>query len=91
MPEFDQKYSNQLCQVSLRAIEEGWTKINLVELIYEDLKHYEAWRCYDERAPKILEWCAEQSQDKWCEFAGKFYFKNEQDAIMFTLRWCAGK
>jgi hypothetical protein len=88
MKEFDQKYSSELCKISIRAIEEGWHRVNLVEILYENIKYYESWRNVDERAPVILEWCKQNSSDEWCEFAGKFYFKNEHDVSFFALKWC---
>lgn len=91
MREFDQLYSNKLYKLSLRAKENNWTKVNLVKLIHGNLAHYEAWRFYDDRAPQILDWCETRTQDEWCEFAGTFYFRNEQDALMFVLFWSSRK
>ena len=86
MKDFDQAYSNLLHQASLRALEEDWTKINLVELETTNLKHYEAWRFYDDRADMILEWC-DSHCGEYSEFAGKFYFKDPHDATLFSMRW----
>lgn len=38
---------------------------------------------------KMLSWCQENTTGEWrtSSFGQKWAFENEQDAVMFTLRW----
>lgn len=85
MKEFEPGFFEKALIRSLTAINENWCKINFTE-VDSGVKHYEAWRCYDERAGAMLEWC-DKNCGEYCEFAGKFYFKEDKDAMLFALRW----
>ena len=77
-------------QKRMRALDEGWTKISYDELDTDSIRNYSSWVAHDPNSKMILEWCEKTCSNEWAEFAGKFFFKDEQDAIMFSLKWFKG-
>jgi hypothetical protein len=62
--------------------------------------HWEDWHCVDYVLQKqlnetlredqhraISEWCCDTLKDNWTSFAGRYYFRDEQDLAWFSLRW----
>ena len=73
----------------LQAIEEDWTK---VDLIAQELR--EADDLVDKERIKIAHnpadmelWCKHNCTDEYAIFAGKYYFKNPSEASWFSLVW----
>ena len=70
----------------LGAIQEDWCLVNYVASVNKNITHYDSWAEYSPAvAAKLFEWCLDNCAGDWTQFAGKFYFSEESDAMMFTL------
>lgn len=74
------------------AKEEQWDEFNyiLASSLKEDgthLSHYDGWAIYAREAKVIFAWCEKNIKSEWAYAGGKFYFKLQQDYVMFALKW----
>jgi len=73
-------YSSDICKY--------WCMFNYVASKDRYLKHYDSWAVYHPaQAGPVFNWCEDNVQHEWAYWGGKFYFKVESDAVLFTLRW----
>ena len=79
--------------VGLRALEEGWIKVDLLGRERADeLDDKERTKLKEEYGSKhdtfeVFKWCKANCQGEFVMFGGKYYFKQDSDATMFSLRW----
>lgn len=45
----------------------------------------EDW-CFDNFGPRNI-WAQDDDSGCWCASAGKYYFRNQEDRLIFILRW----
>lgn len=84
---------NKSIDTALRAIEENWIQVDILRAEKnEDLDEKQkaeqksSFRGAD-RSQEIFEWCKKSCQAEWVMAGGRFYFKEDKDATMFSLRW----
>lgn len=69
-----------------RAILEDWHCVDYVlqKQLNETIR--ERW-FHEDQHRAISEWCCDTLKDNWTSFAGRYYFRDEQDLAWFSLRW----
>lgn len=80
----------------MQVIEDGWIMFNKIKsppdevqqeyrVTETDKKRSEYM--FTDTARQITEWCNKNCTGDWAMFAGKYYFKEEKDAMLFALKW----
>jgi hypothetical protein len=72
----------------IRKIQNTWNRVCYCGKRNQQLVSYDAWAEYNqEEAHTIKEWCKVHCNDQWIEISGNFYFKHQEDALLFSLKW----
>jgi len=61
--------------------------VNYIWLSSNAIRYYESWLDNSAEAVEIVEWCCDYCKGRWDMNAGIFYFEDDKDAMLFTLRW----
>ena len=71
-----------------QAFNGKWIECNYIWAKSGQVIHYDSWAAYNlDMFNKIRDWCDINIQSDWAYRAGKFYFEDEQDAVLFSLVW----
>ena len=76
------EYRNRVAVDDIFADDGGeptWTKVIIPEGRYNQSSK--------ERLHSVRTWCSENTTQKWSSYIRVFFFENEKDATIFTLRW----
>ena len=85
-------------ELMMRAIEEEWTRIDIlraektpnspaIDSCLTETDKLKQQFSDSSDTTEICEWCKKSCHGHWTMFGGQFYFKNESDATLFSLRW----